>query len=682
MKLSHRIFSPVKFMAIWLALSPMLSVEKLNGANIPWKINDSPFRANLTLTELPKNPEAGILIDLPEFGQTHDDLNNIVLINEKGESLPIVKLWRGEGTHSMILAQSLEMGKVYSLYFGGSFAQNPPSWIPKTSLFMESRRLPQGAKFNSWPDLQKTWKSTNETDGAGFVGSIFQGGNPFGPGTNYISHYTGWLQTGSNAHLLLYTLSSDASFVLVNDQFEFDWPGIHLPWADQKSVHSKEINCHSDYIKIDYYHVQTTTESAGSVLGWKKNNKLETIPVEAWIHPGITTIQSIEHQHGWPVPLPKIVPLTYIGYGSQWYFETKLSCSQPLPQEWNASWQFEDGAILSGTEVTRIFTGLKPQTVTLKLTGSGGSVEGIKKFNFPDNLRQASINNEKDLARYLEIILRENPSLLSKENLESYLALLLPFGKDSELAPWIEAWLQTNPDPQHPFWESAQLSRLENLAQTNPQKALTELKNLKFTTRKTASESFAQFEMDLLVFYLQDPSILDAASRFAKDFPNSDTDRLSKIRIGDYYRLTGQIKKAMDQYQVLQKTIVDESGGKKLPAEDQAYSITLKNLIGKNHRTEAAAKLREWELRHPMAKFNSDFLLLKGRTLNLFGRWNQALIELDSFKKTQNDSPLNIDADFYRAEALTGLGKIEEAKKIENELTKNYPKAKKMTNDQ
>ena len=59
----------------------------------------------------------------------------------------------------------------------------------------------------------------------------------------------------------------------------------------------------------------------------------------------------------------------------------------------------------------------------------------------------------------------------------------------------------------------------------------------------------------------------------------------------------------------------------------------------------------------------------------------------DSFKKIQHDSPWLIDADFFRAEALSGLGKKEEAKKIWRGIAKDYPKhelaeqAKRMTND-
>ena len=40
----------------------------------------------------------------------------------------------------------------------------------------------------------------------------------------------------------------------------------------------------------------------------------------------------------------------------------------------------------------------------------------------------------------------------------------------------------------------------------------------------------------------------------------------------------------------------------------------------------------------------------------------------------QHDSPYVIDADFYRAQALDGLGKKDDARKIWNEIATDYPK--------
>ena len=654
----------------------ILPIHDLRAADASWRVPDSPFRAEIRLKERDRSrmEDPGILIDLPEFGQTRDDMGDVVLVDGTGQPLPLAKIRRGEGQHLLLLAQSLEPGKSYHVYCGGNTVRTGPVWTPRTSLLMETRRLPDGAKFDTWPEMQKTWKSAGDMDGAGFVPSINQGGNPFGADTNFVTHYTGWLLTGGTGDLTLYTLSSDASFVLVNDTFEFAWPGSHSPRANQKNVHSKTVKVSAEAIKIDYYHAKAGGDEPATVLGWQKGGRLVPVPADAWLHPATAVVQKIEDRRGWPVPVANIEPLTYIGYGNRWYFETSFVFTGPLPDGWRAEWLFPDGANFAGTDCRRVIAGGKPQTVVLKLRSDTGETRGVKRFDFPDNIRAASVNDAADIARYLDLLGKETPAQLAKETLDAGLVLLLDFGKESQAAPFADAWLQKKTDARNPLWLPAQLARLHVLAQSDPKKALDDLKKIDPDARKTAAQSLDLLELDLLVFYLFDATITDTAKRVEFLYPNSETARLARIRAGDFFRLTGQFKQAIDQYQGVQNTIVDESAGRKLPAQDQAYSITVRNLIGKNMRGEAADKLREWELKHPMAKFDGDFLLLRGRILNAFGRWTESLAELDSFKKIQRDSPWQIDADFYRAEALAGLGKRDEAVKIWNDIAKNYPK--------
>jgi tetratricopeptide (TPR) repeat protein len=165
------------------------------------------------------------------------------------------------------------------------------------------------------------------------------------------------------------------------------------------------------------------------------------------------------------------------------------------------------------------------------------------------------------------------------------------------------------------------------------------------------------------------------AGRIAFENPNSDLARVAKIRVGDLYRLLGRGKEAVENYRAVQKTVTDETQGRKFAAQDRGYSITIADLIAQGYRFEAEAKLAEWEIEHPMAKFDSDFLLLRARVLMLFGRWNEALQEIDSFGKMNPDSPYQIPADYYRARALYELGKKDEARSIWQEILTKYPKS-------
>ena len=74
-----------------------------------------------------------------------------------------------------------------------------------------------------------------------------------------------------------------------------------------------------------------------------------------------------------------------------------------------------------------------------------------------------------------------------------------------------------------------------------------------------------------------------------------------------------------------------------------------------------------------MAKFDSDFLIWRGRVLMARKRWREALAEIESFEKLLPESPYQIDADYYRARALFALGRKAEAHEIFAGIAKQYP---------
>ena len=99
----------------------------------------------------------------------------------------------------------------------------------------------------------------------------------------------------------------------------------------------------------------------------------------------------------------------------------------------------------------------------------------------------------------------------------------------------------------------------------------------------------------------------------------------------------------------------------------------MEDLLGDGARQEALDRLAKWELAHPLAKLTTNFLVLRARTLALFGRWRESLAELDAFAATHPDSAYEIDVDFHRARALYELGDKDQARKLWKEIASNFP---------
>ena len=661
----------------WGSFFSALAVALLTSnapAATPWAIQDAPMRASFHAGRTdPTIPEAGWLLEVPELGITQPNMGDVVLTDAKGAQLPLAKVARMEAHKLLLLAQNLTQGQDYFVYYGGNRQRREVKWTPKVSLLLETRRMPAGTKMDDWAQLESAWKSAKDSDGAGFVSTISQGENPFGDSANFLSHYTGLLRL-PDKKATLYTISSDASFVLANDKLIFDWPSKHGPHVNANTVQKGTANAPEGVVKIDYYAAKEgATPPPTMVLGWEKGGKLEAIPASAWVHPGTTEAGAIEHVQGWPVPQPTARVASYIGYQGQWLFETKCSVRGKLPAGWTARWEWSDGAMFEGDECDRVCVGPAPARVIVRFANGPQQTSGARQIEFNGTPHEASIENDGDVARYLGLIEKEDPARLSPITLAGHLVLVSEFGTDQLLGRYGTAWVAKNNNQSDPLWLTAQLARIRSLGQTNPPAAIAELHKFDLAARKKFPQLTA-LELDILVFGLKSPDALQVAQRLAFDQPNTDFARMAKVRVGDLYRLLGKVKEARAQYESVQKTIADETGGKKLPAMDRAFSITINGLIDQGERKAAEDKLFEWETEHPLAKYESDFLLLRGRVLMLFGRWNEALQEIESFRTIQGDNPFQILADFYRAKAMFELGQRDEAKKIWASIAKDYPK--------
>ncbi len=639
-----------------------------------WAVPDAPFRAVVHATkQAPSVPENGYGIELPELGQTMPSAADVVLADAKGQLLPVAKVWRGEGQKVLLLAQSLAPGQDYYVYYGGNRPRRAASWTPKVSLVLETRRLASPAKFEEWPALEAAWKKAPDVDGAGFVGAIDHGENPWGDSSDFLSHYSGWLRTDGK-HTTLYTLSSDASFVLIGDRMAFGWPGQHNARANVNNLSKKEVDTQPVATQVDYYHAKTGGDPATMVLGWFKDGKPVPIPDASWLHPGGTEVVRIEHAQGWPVPQVDVKFRSYVGWNGLWLYDTECTLRGGVPAGWTAEWTFDDGSKLQGSECERVIPGPAAHSVRVQLVRGKDAIQGLKKIEFTGRPQEANTEHAATRDNYLKLLDAETPALLAPQTLKPYFEFANEFGTDQQIGRIATAWMSKSPDINDPLWLPGQLAHIRSLAQTNPQQALAELHRLDSPSRIKYGKDLGLAELDILVFHFKDPSAVQTGNRLAFENPNTDIARLAKIRIGDLYRLLGKTAQAVEQYQSVQKSAGDETQGRKFAAQDRANSITITDLIEGDYRHEAEEKVRAWEIEHPMAKYDSDLLLIRGRVLMLFGRWQEALQEIESFRQMQPDSPYQIPADFYRAQALFQLGKKDDARKIWGDIATKYPK--------
>ena len=652
-----------------------LACEAAPPGGAPWSVPDAPYRASVRLKNAPEVPEAGIEINMQEFGQTRPDLGDLLLTDRAGTPQPLAKIGRRTGGRILLLAQKLEPETPYFLYFGGGVQRTSPGWAPKTRLLMETKPAPDDLKFDSLASWQAAWTKSPEAPGAAFVNQIYHGGNPFGPNANFLTHYSAYLRVPQAREITFYTLSSDCSFVVVNGQEQFGWPGQHSPQTSPSTVCKKTVACPAGLVKIDYYAAKGDVPpgerlEAPTVLGWQLPDHFETIPPEAWIHPGLAQVGAIHSADG-QLPLPRANVTSFIGFGGQWLYETQFELRPPQALAgYSATWKFEDGASVTGTAGRRILTGKEAQLLQCSLTHNGSTLNVPLLIAVPDHLQRASVNDPGDVAHALALIAAEPAAGLTPEAIRTRLVFVCEYGSDQEIARLAAQWPE--PPQKDALWMAVRLALLRAHAQTDPAQAKQEFYTLSQTLdpalRKTYADELSMAEMDLLVFCLRDADGFGRLTQIA--FQNTALSLVAKIRIGDLHRLLGHYKEAVSQYQNLGKKGPDAA----LAVKDSAASLAIRDLLDGNFPKEAQQKLAEWEQRRPMVKFDSDFLLLRARTLLAFGRWTEALAELESFQKVQPESPFQTDAQFYLARLRYEKGEKEEAHKLWSDFAKDYPK--------
>lgn len=691
-------------MALVLSALPLL----LGGASRAedWKMPQLNYRMAVRAKSQPSQPANGSLIRLPDFGQLRPDGRDIVLLDAAGGMVPIRVVYQKPGLHALILAKDLKPGTPYTLYFGGEASTKiqVSRWEPAQSLLLETKPLQDNLKNTSWTRLESLWSKTTASFGADFVDAISHRGNPFGPHFGYISRYTGRVSFPDRKDIELYGWGLDAAgFKLDNKTLFFQQVPADVAYLTHKeNIQMKRISVPAGPVAIEGFHAKEpqggTLEMEGMVdFGWvdpgiaaeaarimKENDRAASedekskppqpyIPLpENWYeHPGTTEAGAIERINNEPVPLPVVNLETYIGWNDLWIFEASAKLASPLPPGWTASWEFGSGGRASGTELRQALAGIEPQPVRVTLTDGTVKLTGFTIPNTFAEVREASINEPADTARYCELIGATAPESLTPTALGPFCVFLAEFGPADLLKKIVPVWM--NADRSSPLLEKVIPAYISALAQTAPKEALEVLKKARGDFRSPEMQKkLAILQLDILVFILQDPSAAEQGHALSFLLKGTPEEKLGDIRTGDLYRLTNQPDKAIARYQAAQSP---EARTKKQAAMDQSTSMQVKNLIDGGEPRDAMTTLVAWELQNPMAKLQSDFLLLRSRALIALGRNAEAVRELQSFAELNQDSPYQIDTDFYLAAALKGLGRTREAESLWKQIIEKYPKS-------
>jgi tetratricopeptide (TPR) repeat protein len=650
-----------------------------SSANGAWALGDAPWRCTFLAKRAPSAPEAGWEVEVPELGQTLPAAADVVLLDSLNKPLPVERVFRLEGQKVTLIAQGLQSGQSYTVYFGGGRTRATPVWNAKSGLFMEVRRLPEGnaRALVSADALESAFRNSTEIEGGAFVSSILLGGNPFGDSRDYVARFRGWLKPGAMS-AVLQTVSSDASFVWLNRKLEVSHPGEHRVGAQLRAgdIGEKSVVIPPEGVLVEYL-VGKVGPGGSARLCYKTGNKAGIFENNDWLQTGTTERVRLEHIKLGEVPRLVVTHRDYLGWEGLWLFDSSIAFEKPVAADWALQWEFSDGSRPEKATAERVLSGLKPLMAFANFSRGPERVRAAFRISTAGDIKAATTQARSDVNRYLGKMENEDLAHLAPETLKGFFRFAREFGTDEQIGRLSAAWINGGASTTDPNWIIGLVARLRAQAQKDPNAALSELGRLPTAVAKQFLSELAVVELDIRVFLLKDNSALKLAQQLLREpglAQNAAFVQAVRTRIGDLFRMQGKLKEATEAYLAVQTTVVDDSGGRKFAVQDRAHSVSIAELIEEGHRDEAEARLRVWELAHPMAKLQSDFLLLRAQSLMLFGRWGEALQEIESFKALNPDSPFQIPADFHMGRALAGLGRKDEARKIWSSIVTQFPK--------
>ncbi len=632
-----------------------------------------------------------------------------IVADERESVLPFRVIHARRGGETWIAYNgSKAKGAVY-VYYGGK-TEGPPlstvpagNWEPKLSLLLHTMKCPGGALEAERPI--RTAVHGGDLFGVGFVSSIFHGVNPFGPDDLFASYYVGWLNIEKPGRYRIYTASSEASFVFLDNKLLCSWPGHHDSGGGRQGQHGGDIHLEKGEHKVEYFHAKTQGETC-MMLGWTPPGEQgwKVIPETAFLHTPIAHAEAPERRGNAPLAAfswqqadqllldrkpetrnpkpetkgakeaPKAEP-TDIEQFTRITFHSRF---RNVPEKAKVVWEYGDGAIGTGEGKEHIYVGEGPFTAVARIVGADGKpldsfgalvtpVEALKNFTILD----------KDAVRsYVATIVATDASKLSERTLDTLWELVETEEDAERIRPFTETYANRFGVKTSVGWHAADRLALA-VSVKEPERAMKIYAALVPEAPTRLDAARVQMErIELLLHKLKKP---DAALELAKAVIRSRSgleDRVAAVKIGDVYRAQGDFAKAEEAYRDAQKITYAEMDRRTIAVRQGGYLETVWSHIENGSLRAAREGLVMWEIEHPIGKLSGDLILMTAKYFDKLGEPDRALAELEALVKLNPLTPYLPDAELLMARAHRKLGNATKARELIEKVLHEYPKSR------
>ncbi len=617
-----------------------------------------------------------------------------LVVTDKSGRLPHRVLQAGPGTFLRVAFAYTDASRL-RIGFGGQNRQPAIShnrsstlptrpaastWNPEAGLLLTTWPLPPGANANSWPKMQKTVAAAKKLGmyGSGFVARVYHGYHHFSPAEKFVSVYRGWLGCPKTGEYIFATSSDDASFLLIDNKLVVAWPGSHGAVWDAR--HNKRILLNRGVHRFSYYHL---------------NFGGPTITCAAWKPPGEKKIQPISTGSFAPVVRFRACDFASTGsrtkngrpllvrmenLGEAWTSNIQLlrigfSCTAE-PAAGIPQWDLGDGCSASGNRVEHVY--LTPGVRVVKCT-VGKRVAGNSIFIHPDYARKISRRVDKP-APYIRIIRKYPFDRLTVRDLYQAIKVLAAApGEDAAFALACRSMLARKTADARTFYLVTKLfcERLRSRMR-QPEEAIRLYRaaiNRKDMGRTRRAHLIREVGDTFFYFLKDNRNALNeydkVVGRYA-DVLEANIVRVTKIKIGDIFRQSGNGAKARKLYREAEKMKLFTRNFAQNTVRKGALYKTVDDYLRRN-QTAAALKwleILEWE--YPMEKLDGYSSIARARIAEKEKNNSEAIKQLLWFVRASPRNSYAAEAFYHIARLYGQSGHRDEVRKIAKKLEKDY----------
>ncbi|MFQ6048852.1 MAG: PKD domain-containing protein, partial [Phycisphaerae bacterium] len=533
---------------------------------------------------------------------------SVRVVSVGSKQRPFFILQQGPGDQLSLCFAMLPKTRKYFIYYGNKHVGPTKStWRPQRGVLLEGWRYRGGPTGNLQQAL-RSFEQAQPLQGRRFVPNIFLGHNPFGPTGQTCHKYTGWLICPRSGRYIFATTSSDASFLLIDDELVVEWPGRHAWRADAK--HNAATSLTAGLHKLTYYHI-----NAGRRGG----------AVAAWQPPGQAKITVIPPKAFAPLAAGRLGDLERYSY--RFHFAARVA-NKAGPVRFD--WDFGDGTDAAGAEVDHVYLspGLYRVTLTARTIGKQSRI--VNRIRAQRDWNRVVQPRLDKIAAHAQIIANYPWPKMRPLDLSAAIQLLKRAGRYSACMAAGRAFF----DKAEKAKAGLLQARLDELAAVateelgDPHLALQLCSQLEQRAGTSAVKAHAAAVAGRL--WLDELGDVDGAeSAFRRvldvyaDLAEPTTVRRARIGLGDVYRRRGEAQKARHHY-----TMAGTLPSDKVPAVAAgSFARTTEDFIRRGEYRAANQQLDRWEWHFPLAKLAGFSSLLRARLYLAQGQHDRARAE-------------------------------------------------------